>query len=173
SIMLSHSRPIFAFGLTSGLICLALFLGTIISMFLSDLVLYTVVIGNIALAATMIIFFFIHKFQIQETPEPAMLGPEELDKLVAQSAGGKHQAGEEQAQTLEQVAPRALLGRLSDREKEVLELVLLKQMMFRKVAGEIGISESSVKTYMQRIYEKAGVKSKKGLKELLLTRKKP
>lgn len=172
-VMLSHSRPIFAFGLTSGLVCLSLSLGTIISILLSDLVLHTVVIGNIALAATMIIFFYVHNFQVRETPEPSMLAPKELNKLTIQNSGNIQEVWKEQAKTLEQVAPRPLLGRLSGREKEVLEMVLLQQMMFKEAAEKIGITESSVKTYMRRIYEKAGVKDKTGLREIILNKKKP
>lgn len=170
SIMLSHANPIFAFGVVSGSICLGLTLGALISYFLNDMVLYTVVIGNIALAGTIIIFFFVHKMQIRETPDPQSLNPKDLENLVKhlyiESISTNHDA----SFNMDQVIPRSLVGKLSDREREVLEMVLLKKMIFREVAEETGISESSVKTYMHRIYEKAGVKNKKGLKELLLSK---
>jgi DNA-binding CsgD family transcriptional regulator len=56
----------------------------------------------------------------------------------------------------------ALRKRLSEREKEVLDCVLLKKT-FRETAEDLSLSESSVKTYMKRIYEKTGVTGKEEL----------
>ncbi|MFN2266986.1 MAG: helix-turn-helix transcriptional regulator [Desulfonatronovibrio sp.] len=172
SIMLSHANPIFAFGVVSGSICLGLTLGALISFFLSGFVLYTIVIGNIALAGTIIIFFFVHQMQIRETPDPKTLHHRDLENLVKHPYNELIPTGPDVDFDMEQVVPRPLLGKLSDRERKVLEMVLLKKMIFREVAVETGISESSVKTYMHRIYEKAGVKNKKGLQELVFTSKK-
>jgi DNA-binding CsgD family transcriptional regulator len=47
-------------------------------------------------------------------------------------------------------------------EGSVLDRVLAGAT-FREVAEELGISESSVKTYMRRLYEKAGVDGKAAL----------
>jgi DNA-binding CsgD family transcriptional regulator len=38
-----------------------------------------------------------------------------------------------------------------------------RRRTYKQVAHELGISESSVKTYMHRIYEKSGVSNKRQL----------
>ena len=60
----------------------------------------------------------------------------------------------------------ALRKLLSEREKAVLDCVLLKET-FRETAVELSLSESSVKTYMKRIYEKTGVTGKEELLKFL------
>ena len=55
-----------------------------------------------------------------------------------------------------------LKKRLSVQEQAVLNSVLRKKT-FRETAEDLSLSESSVKTYMKRIYEKAGVTSKEEL----------
>ncbi len=75
--------------------------------------------------------------------------------------------------TAEDPSPAALVERLnqaseyyqkkiSPQEKEVLKLVL-RGKTYREVATELAISESSVKTYMSRIYEKTGCVNKEEL----------
>ncbi len=56
----------------------------------------------------------------------------------------------------------ALKKRLSGQEQAVLDCVLRK-MTFRETAEDLSLSESSVKTYMKRIYEKTGVTGKEEL----------
>ena len=56
--------------------------------------------------------------------------------------------------------------RLSEKEKDVL-LQILKHKTYRQTATELGISESTVKTYMKRIYEKTGARNKDELIEKL------
>jgi DNA-binding CsgD family transcriptional regulator len=60
----------------------------------------------------------------------------------------------------------ALRKLLSEREKAVLDCVLMKET-FRETAVELSLSESSVKTYMKRIYEKTGVTGKEELLQFL------
>ncbi len=55
---------------------------------------------------------------------------------------------------------------LSEREYAVLERALAGRT-YRETACELEISESTVKTYMYRIYEKMGVRGKKKLFEVL------
>jgi DNA-binding CsgD family transcriptional regulator len=56
----------------------------------------------------------------------------------------------------------SLKKRLSGREQAVLDCVLQKKT-FRETAEDLSLSESSVKTYMKRIYEKTGVTGKEEL----------
>lgn len=60
----------------------------------------------------------------------------------------------------------ALKKRLSEREQAVLDSVLRKKT-FRETAKDLSLSESSVKTYMKRIYEKTGVTGKEELVTML------
>jgi len=52
-----------------------------------------------------------------------------------------------------------LLTRLSAQEQQVLEAATIG-LTYRAISEQLGVSESSVKTYMQRIYRKAGVFSR-------------
>ncbi|MFW5908538.1 MAG: helix-turn-helix domain-containing protein [Desulfosalsimonas sp.] len=62
--------------------------------------------------------------------------------------------------------PRYLRLLLSERECLVLRKVMAGRT-YRQTAAELDISESTVKTYMHRIYEKMGVSGKKNLFEKL------
>lgn len=61
---------------------------------------------------------------------------------------------------------QTLLALLSDQEQQVLKQIEAGQT-YREVSSALGISESSVKTYMQRIYRKAGVYSRRQLESWL------
>jgi DNA-binding CsgD family transcriptional regulator len=65
--------------------------------------------------------------------------------------------------------PAHIESRLSPRERGVLELVA-GGCHYRDVAERMGISESSVKTYMRRVFEKTGVSGKKELMARVLSR---
>ncbi|WP_028573975.1 LuxR family transcriptional regulator [Desulfonatronovibrio hydrogenovorans] len=168
SVMLSHRNPVFSFGAIAGTICLGLTTGTLISIFLSEFVLYTVVIGNIALAAVVVIFFFIQKFhhpresinQIAK-PEDALADTDENQTVLPSKDVPQP------ALKLEKLINEQVMNKLSEREKDVIQLVIVEDMIFREAALKLGISESSVKTYMHRIYEKTGVSNKQGLKRLV------
>ena len=56
---------------------------------------------------------------------------------------------------------------LSGREATVLRGVLAGQT-YREIADDLSISESSIKTYMRRIYEKTGTRSKRQLRQTIL-----
>lgn len=62
--------------------------------------------------------------------------------------------------------PDSLARRFLEQERLVLEQVL-HDKTYREVADALSISESSVKTYMQRIYRKAGVVRRHQLMEIL------
>lgn len=60
-------------------------------------------------------------------------------------------------------------ARLSDREQQVLELAL-SDMTYRQIGAAMEISESSVKTYMRRIFRKTGLVRRHQLNQLLVPR---
>ncbi len=57
--------------------------------------------------------------------------------------------------------------KLTDRESEIVAL-LLRGMTYRMIAGELHVSENTVKTHVKNIYSKAGVRSRTELMNLLL-----
>jgi LuxR family transcriptional regulator, maltose regulon positive regulatory protein len=59
--------------------------------------------------------------------------------------------------TAAQAAPEALFGKLSAKEREVLGLVSAG-MRNREVAQKLGMTEGSVKWYMQQVYDKIGTR---------------
>lgn len=63
-----------------------------------------------------------------------------------------------QAQAAAQAATRAETDTLSPRELEVLQ-ALSKGHTYKQIAGDLGISLGTVRTYIQRIYEKLHVHS--------------
>lgn len=103
----------------------------------------TLVVGsaNLILTITVFIFvFFVRKKEIEQEVRPQ---PEEMPI---------------QRPTGIDLSP-ALKKRLSEREQAVLDCVL-RRKTFRETAEDLSLSESSVKTYMKRIYEKTGVTGK-------------
>ncbi|MCG5535230.1 helix-turn-helix transcriptional regulator [Ectothiorhodospira mobilis] len=70
----------------------------------------------------------------------------------------RHQAGVDETPPTPAPAdiPGEILQRLSEQERLVLEQVL-GDKTYREIASGLSISESSVKTYMHRIYRKTGV----------------
>ena len=59
------------------------------------------------------------------------------------------------------------LGRLTEREGEIAAL-LIKGKTYRMIAGELHVSENTVKTHVKNIYSKAGVQSRTELMNLLM-----
>lgn len=60
----------------------------------------------------------------------------------------------------------ALIGQLTDREREVASL-LLKGRTYKMIAGQLHLSENTVKTHIKNIYAKFNVRSKSELINLL------
>lgn len=85
--------------------------------------------------------------------------PQLLAQAIRQVAAGKAVLDPEvTAKALEAIRqhPRPNLPQLSRREREVLSLIA-KGYANRAIAEALGISEHTVKTYIQRLYEKLGV----------------
>lgn len=59
-----------------------------------------------------------------------------------------------------------ILENLTDRESEIANL-LLKGKTYRMIAGELNISENTVKTHVKNIYSKVGVQSRTELMSLV------
>jgi len=107
--------------------------------------------GNAALNLAVLSLYFAHRRAPQGPGTPAALA----------TAGAPGLALEPAAPSPYRVSP-SLRARLSTMEENVLEGVLAGKT-FREVAAGLQVSESSVKTYMKRLYEKAGVRGKADL----------
>ena len=57
----------------------------------------------------------------------------------------------------QRAAPEGLYGKLSAKEREILALVSTG-MRNREVATKLGMTEGSVKWYMQQVYDKIGTR---------------
>lgn len=63
----------------------------------------------------------------------------------------------------------ALFGNLTERERQISDL-LSRGRTYRMVAGELCLSENTVKTHIKNIYSKLGIQSKAELVQLLIER---
>ena len=147
-LAISQADSARAMGLNSATVCLGIVLGLFAGMLQIEAVMLAAFTGNLGLAASILYLMFItRKNAMPESTETA----EEIPDLEIKK---------------EVPLPAKVTGMLSPREKEVLEKVLVNGRLYRDAAQEMGVSESTVKTYMKRIYIKTGVKSRKDLDEL-------
>jgi len=109
-----------------------------------------IVFGSANLILTIAVFIFVFFVRKRGFEREVRSGPDERQQLLP----------------AEITLSPALRKRLSEREKAVLYCVILKKT-FRETAVDLSLSESSVKTYMKRIYEKTGVTGKEELLQFL------
>lgn len=140
--------------------CFAIVGGKILSMVAGEQLSLIVSSGNIILTLSVLLLYFKSKktdiapLPFLDTVWPGQQSDTFASVLVNDSDGRSNGV------------PRGFSKRFSEKEKRVLELVLYGKT-FREAAAILEISESSVKTYMKRIYEKTGVSSKTELVRLL------
>jgi DNA-binding CsgD family transcriptional regulator len=140
-IMLSGVAGIRTGALVAGTMCLGIAAGeSVIRMSDRSLDLFTIW-GNLILTSAVLMLYFIGKKRRSVSPEAP-----ETPQPFQQS---DHLA----------VFPPGLLARLSSQERSALELVLTGRT-FKDAAAEMGVSLSTVKTYMRRVYEKLNVSGK-------------
>lgn len=148
-------------GAAFGVQCLAIAAGETLVRSVGQMPLFAIATGNVIMAAAVLGLYFTH------TRENA---------AAVGEPGGEAPSGNPPSpdavpppETLES----RLLGyydphqkRLSGKEIQVLSAIL-DGRTYREAGEALGISESSVKTYMRRIYEKTGVRSKDEIRALL------
>lgn len=149
-VLLAHPRPVRAFGLGLAAVCSGIAGGKALSLLAGGSAASFTVLGSAALNVAVLSLYFAHRPAARRPrPEapgaPPALGPPAPRPFC--------------------VSP-GLRARLSAMEEAVLQRVLAG-VTFRQVAAELHISESSVKTYMRRVYEKAGVGGKAQLLDKL------
>lgn len=148
-LLLAHPRPIRAFGIGVGALCAGIAGGKALSLVAGGSADTFTALGNAALNVALLSLYFAHRRAAQRRRQES--APEAaLPPAPAPTPPSPYH-----------VSP-GLRARLSSMEGSVLDRVLAGAT-FREVAEELGISESSVKTYMRRLYEKAGVDGKAAL----------
>ena len=143
-LLLSRSDCLRASGTVFGTVCAGIAGGYVLSSATGGVTSMIVGSANLFLTSAVFIFVFIVRrweAKIDQQQEP-------LDEPIPRSSSTSLSS--------------TLKKHLSEREQAVLDCVLRK-MTFRETAKNLSLSESSVKTYMKRIYEKAGVAGKEEL----------
>ena len=150
--LFSESKnPIKSYGLGFGVIFMAHVLGYALTIIASKYTKYIIMVGNIFLGAGLIAIYtlFIRRWR-NETIYVS-------DNEAIGTSGTVTKKWE--------ILEKFCVG-LSNRERDVLKL-MVEGKTVREISDILNISESAVKTYMQRIYQKKGVSSKEELMEKL------
>ncbi len=177
ALLLGFSKPIRAFGIGLATVCLGILIGKIITTSFANMAEPVVLTGHLVLNLSILTLYFLGRFhygQPAPAPESVPLAQPLPDMPLEE---GLPDTRVELSETVESTPPcNSVEGAprmpgnirllLSDREYLVLAGTLAGKS-FRETAAELAISESTVKTYMRRIYEKMEVKGKKELFEML------
>lgn len=145
------TRRAFGFGL--GTLCLGIFSGQLIGQYLQDFAGEVTFFGLISLNLAAL-SLYIYRGRSQHT------------KPLDAPSNNQNTASKGVPPTATTRIPETIQSQLSGREIMVLEHSLSGQT-YREIAAQLEISESSVKTYMKRVYEKLDIHSRKGLFDLL------
>lgn len=143
-IVITTNNPIKTAGYLFATVCIAILGGQMISLYTQKVSAYLTAAGNIILTVSVLIMYFTGEWR--------------------KDTYGVSKDIQDQPLPTAKYLPRGIQKRLSDKEKSVLQHVIMGKT-FRETAEELRISESSVKTYMKRIYEKTGVNGKGELLE--------
>lgn len=145
------TRRAFGFGL--GTLCLGIFSGQLIGQYLQDFAGEVTFFGLISLNLAAL-SLYIYRGRLHHT------------KPLDAPSNNQNTASKGVPPTATTRIPETIQSQLSGREIMVLEHSLSGQT-YREIAAQLEISESSVKTYMKRVYEKLDIHSRKGLFDLL------
>jgi DNA-binding CsgD family transcriptional regulator len=147
--LISRGGTIRIIGSGLGVMCLAILAGKVASLYALPAAELLVMGGKVALIVAVLVLYL--------TGDRSLSTPTGPEKVV----GATDTFAMEERDLLEKLSrmEKPFQKRISPKEREVLTLIV--QGKTYREAGEIlGVSESSVKTYMTRIYEKLGVRSK-------------
>ncbi len=144
-----------AFGLGLGALCLGIFSGQLLGRhlqdFIGDMTLYGLISLNLAALSLYLYRNRLPRTRSSDvTPNNQDNGPEEESSPTSPVC----------------CLPETIRLQLSERETMVLEQSLSGRT-YRDIAAQLEISDSSVKTYMQRVYGKLNIHGRKGLLDLL------
>lgn len=159
-LLLSCDGTFKALGYGLATTCCAIVCGKIVSMVAGEQLSLIVSSGNIILTLSVLLLYFKSK-KSESLPGPCLETGDPTGQCVSCAAASGIDSSERP-----KMLPRGFSKRFSEKEKKVLQLVLVGKT-FREAASCLEISESSVKTYMKRIYEKTGVSRKAELVTLI------
>jgi len=155
AFLLRRDLPLRAFALGNALLCLGLFAGNLLGRHLDAVPHGIAIAGNLVLYSSLLILFLATRSTARPVgTEDEKESPPEFNETLKPAAVAQ--------------MPCNIRLLLSEREYLVLSHCLTGQT-YRQTAEKLAISESSVKTYMKRIYEKLEVTGRKELLERLAT----
>ena len=180
AILLALPSPIRAFGIGLALMCAGILGGKIVGQYFADMTEPIVMSGHLVLNISIITLYFLGRYndiarvrgkRIPPAPDtkPGLAVTEYKSTPAPDAFPAALQPplpAPDNDHAASHLLPDYLRLLLSAREFRVLEKVTAGRT-YRETAQELKISESTVKTYMLRIYEKMEVKGKKGLFERL------
>ncbi|MEZ4600103.1 MAG: helix-turn-helix transcriptional regulator [Syntrophotaleaceae bacterium] len=135
ALLLQSARPVKSFGFGLAALCGGIAAGQLLGLLLGDRAEAVGMAGSMALNIAALALFLRHHLQLRRVMDER----EESEEI-----------------------PVELACQLSNREQDILRLVI-RGRSYREIAGQLGIAESTVKTHMRRIHEKAGVTDRKRL----------
>lgn len=165
-LLIQHGGSMKVFGYGFGTVCLAIMAGEAFTSHTENFSKILIASGNIILIASVLILYLTGRGQ------KASLVATASQNLLVNNRGFAYEdirSGIETTVDLEKMLEglyEPFQKRLSEQEKHVLELILIGKT-YKETSEKIGISESTVKTYMKRICEKIGVDGKDKLLEKL------
>ncbi len=134
-----------AIGYGLGTMCLAILVGSLATTHVAPVTHSVLNVGTIVLAVSVLLLYF--RGKVNQAVRIPVTAEESCSEPMS---------------AVPAPLPNGLRKRLSDQEKAVISLIL-QGCSFRETAGRLEISESTVKTYMKRIYEKTGASGKDDL----------
>lgn len=178
AVLLDLADPVRAFGIGLAVVCTGIAAGELMGRHFAGMTEAIVMTGHFVLNLSVLVLYFLGRYGYipgagpAETPglaeskpgQPAVADAGTAAPVPAASRNRPDAAAGEDE--VEKKMPRYLRMLLSEREYLVLKKVLAGKT-YRQTALELELSESTVKTYMQRVYEKMGVSGKKKLFEKL------
>jgi len=156
ALFLTQENPIKAYGFGMGSITLALLVGS--PLLYTDMWLKWILIGgNISLACAIFVFYFV-KYDILLRPNKVKL----VDKIDVDIVNEQDTNSETRQKPI--VIPSEFNNNklFTQREIEVIEQVV-QDKNIKEIAEDLQLAESTVKTYLHRIYKKAGLRNKNQL----------
>lgn len=172
ALVISRRESIKAISVIFSSMCLGIVSGTLITLYLKDYSEIIAAYGNISLVVSTTILVVTERRKItnsvMQKDKERMLSNDNLTHDKNDAGLTLNESNLPQNNITSSILPenayvKALRKRLSQKEFLVLEQIL-QHKTYKEVAAFLGISESTVKTYVRRIYEKENVK---GIDKLL------
>jgi DNA-binding CsgD family transcriptional regulator len=157
ALLLAQQNSLRAFGVGLAVTCAGIAAGKAVSLLIGEASHLVVAVANLVLTSSVLVLYLLMRSE-RRLDAPAL---QVMASMTEAAETVDVVAGDVQPQS-ELVLPAGLRKRFSEQEKSVLACVV-QGMTFKEAARELAISESSVKTYMKRVYDKMNVSGKEEL----------